>query len=182
MNYLIFLDKLESMCETVEIIGRGMSYLYKIISSKSPPYLHKLIPPFQRSHRYPSCFKILLCRTELYRNSFLSFTVNEWNKLDSDIKKSDSYAIFCKKLLAFLGPVGNGIYGIFDPFGVRLINRLRSGFSHLHKFRHNFADTVNLLCSCTLETKNTEHFLLRCQNNLEDVNKTFRASLADFGR
>ena len=40
--------------------------------------------------------------------------------------------------------------------------------SHLreHKFRHNFADTVNLICLCTLETENTKHFFLRCQNSL----------------
>ena len=76
--------------------------------------------------------------------------------------------MFRTKLLAFIKPVGNSIYGIYDPFGVKLINRLRLGFSHLreHKFRHHFADTVNPLCSCTLETENTEHFFLRCQNNL----------------
>ena len=81
---------------------------------------------------------------------------------------SDSYEMFRKKLLAFIRPVGNSMYGIYGPFGVKLINRLRLGFSHLreHKFRHNFADTVNPLCSCTLETENTEHFFLRCQNNL----------------
>ena len=74
--------------------------------------------------------------------------------------------MFCKKLLAFIRPVGNSMYGIYDLLGVKLINRLRLGFSHLreHKFRHNFADTVNLLC--TLETENIEHFFLRCQNNL----------------
>ena len=39
-------------------------------------------------------------------------------------------------------------------------------FSHLreHKFRHNFADTVNPLCSCALEAESTDHFFLRCQN------------------
>ena len=60
------------------------------------------------------------------------------------------------------------MYGIYDPFGVRLINRLRLGFSHLreHKFKHNSDDTLNPLCSCTLETENTEYFFLRCQNNL----------------
>ena len=56
---------------------RRMSYLYKTILTKSPPYLYELIPPRQRSHRYPGCFKTSHCRTELFRNSFLSFTVNE---------------------------------------------------------------------------------------------------------
>ena len=32
-------------------------------------------------------------------------------------------------------------------------------------FWHNFADTANPLCSCTLKTENTEPFFLR-QNNL----------------
>ena len=92
-------------------------------------------------------------------------------KLDSNIKNSDPYAIFRRKRLAFVRPVGNSMYGIYDPFGVRLINRLRLGFSHLreHKFRQSFVDTVNPLCSCTLETESTEHFFLRCQNNLSAV-------------
>ena len=103
---------------------RGMYYLYNIISTKSAPYFYKIIPPLHRSHRYSGCFKTLCCRTELFRNSFLPFTVNDWNKLDSDIKNSESYTIFRKKLLAFIRPQGSSIYGIYDPFGVRLINRL----------------------------------------------------------
>ena len=107
-------------------------------------------------------------RTELFHNSFLSFTVNEWNKLDSNIKNSVSYAIFRKKPSVFIRPEENSIYGIYDSFRDKLINRLHLDFSHLrvHKFRHNFIDTVNLLRSCTFETENTEHFFLRCQNKL----------------
>ena len=50
------------------------------------------------------------------------------------------------------------MYGIYDPFGVKLINRLRLRFSNLreHKFGHNFADTVNPLCSCTQNTLKTQ--------------------------
>ena len=103
---------------------RRIYYLYNIISTKSPPYFNEIIPPLHRSHRYPGCFKTLRCRTELFRNSLLPFTVNEWNKLDSDVKNSESYAIFRKKFLAFIRPEGSSIYGIYDPFGVRLINRL----------------------------------------------------------
>ena len=38
--------------------------------------------------------------------------------------------------------------------------------SHLkeHKFRHNYQDTVNPLCFCSLEIESTSHFCLRCQN------------------
>ena len=43
-----------------------------------------------------------------------------------------------KKLLTFIRPLGNDTYGIYDPRGIRLLNRLRLAFSHLreHKFRH----------------------------------------------
>ena len=76
--------------------------------------------------------------------------------------------MFRKKLLTFIRPLGNDTYGIYDPLGVRLLNRLCLGFSHLreHKFRHNFVDTLNPLCSCCLGTKDTGDYILRCQNNL----------------
>ena len=71
--------------------------------------------------------------------------------------------MFHEKLLTFMRPLENYTYGIYDPLGVRLLNRLRLGFSHLreHKFRHNFADTLNPLCSSALETDDTEQL----QNN-----------------
>ena len=82
--------------------------------------------------------------------------------------------MFREKLLTFTRPLENDTCGIHDLLGVRLLNRLRLGFSHLreHKFRHNFADTLNPLCSCSLETEDTEHYFLRCQNNL-----SFRTTL-----
>ena len=44
------------------------------------------------------------------------------------------------------------------------MNRLRLNFSHLneHKFRHNFDDTVDPMCTCGLEPETTLHYLLRC--------------------
>ena len=89
-----------------------MSYLHKIISPKLPPYLYELIPPLQRSQRYPGSFQTLRCRTTLFQNSFLLFTITEWNKLDTDIKNIGSHAMFRKKLLTFPRPLENDTYGI----------------------------------------------------------------------
>ena len=82
--------------------------------------------------------------------------------------------MFRKKLLALIRALANNAYGIYDPLGVRLLNRLRLGFSHLmkNKFRHNFADTLNPLCSFSLETEDTELYFLHCENNL-----SFRTNL-----
>ena len=79
--------------------------------------------------------------TIFFKNSFLPFTLTEWNKLDSDIKNIDSHTMFSKKLLTSVRPLGNDTYGIYDPLVVILLNRLRLGFNHLreHKFGHNFA-------------------------------------------
>ena len=51
--------------------------------------------------------------------SAIVFAITEWNKLDSDIKNIDSHAMFRKKLLAFIRPLGNGTYGIYHPLGIR---------------------------------------------------------------
>ena len=69
-------------------------------------------------------------------------------------------------LLNFIRPIGNSTHKIYDPLGIKLLTRLRLGFSHLseHKFRHNFADSLNPLCFCSLETESTLHFFLCCQN------------------
>ena len=134
--------------------------------------MYEIIPLLQSSHCYHGCFKTLRCRTELFRNSLLPFTVNEWNKLDSDIKNSDSYGTFRKKLLAFIRPVGNSMYGIYDPFGVKLINRSRLSSSHLreHKLGHNFADTVNLSARLTLmEELNNISNAINCLNSTDFI-------------
>ena len=145
---------------------KRLCYLHKVLSTKLPAYLYELIPPIINSHRNPGCYRALYCRTDLFRNSFLPFSINEWNKLDPDIRNLDSHEMFRKKLLNFIRPSEKSIFNIYDPQGSKLLNRLRLGFSHLreHKFRHNFADTVNPLCSCALETESTDHFFLRCQN------------------
>ena len=82
--------------------------------------------------------------------------------------KSPFYHIgsFSKKLLTFIKPTENKTISIYDLLGIKLLHRLRVDFSHLneHKFSHNFADTLNPLCSCSLETESTAHFFLCCRN------------------
>ena len=43
--------------------------------------------------------------------------------------------------LKFLRPAINSLLGLFDNFGIKLLNRLRFGFGHLieNKFERNFS-------------------------------------------
>ena len=50
--------------------------------------------------------------------------------------------------------------------GLKLLARMRLGLTNLadHKFRHNFQDCLNPICSCGQEIETTSHFLLHCLN------------------
>ena len=139
-----------------------------------PLYLYEILTPLQISQRNPGRFKPLRYCTELFQNSFLPFTISEWNKLNPDVRNVDTYSLFRKNFLTFIRPVENSPYRIYDSLGIELLHRLRLGFSHLceYKFKYNFADTLNPLCSCSLEIESTEHYFLRCRNYV-----TFRATL-----
>ena len=84
----------------------------------------------------------------------------------------------------------NSVFGIFNPLGLKLITRLRLGLSHLneHRFKHNFNDCINPLCTCSLDIESTVHYFLHCNyynsarisllNDLNSVDKTL-LSLSD---
>ena len=103
------------------------------------------------------------CCTDCFKNSFFSFhSLNDWLQLDETIRNSESISIFKNRLLSFICPLESNAYNIFDPIGLTFVTHLRLGFSHLneHRFRHNFQDCMNPLCSCSLEIEDTSHYLL----------------------
>ena len=159
---------------------RKLYRLYKIISSNRPSYLYDILLPLQRSQQNHGFFQPLLSRTVILKNSFLTYTINEWNKLDPNIRGIDLYVGFRKKLLSFIKPTENNNFSIYDPLGVKLFNRLRVDFRNLkeHNIRHNFADTLNFLCPCSLETKITDHFFVQCRN-YTNIRVTLMNELSD---
>ena len=141
-------------------------YFFKIISGISPNYLHAMLPmkQFSRNQERGNLFRNFRTNTEYYKNSFFPYCVDEWNKLGPCLKNVQSIKQFKTSLLDFIRPKASPVYGIQDPIGLKLLTRLRLKFSHLreHKFRHNFLDTLNPLCSCGYEIESTSHYLLRC--------------------
>ena len=92
--------------------------------------------------------------------------MNEWNKIDLEIPNSASLKIFKKHLLNFVRPNSNNLININSLLVSKPLTRLRIGFSHLkeHKFKHNFQDSVDPLCSCGNDIESTVHFFLHCPN------------------
>ena len=141
--------------------------MFKIVEEEVPNYLINLIPKIQqatrtRINRMPTFH----CRTDCFNNSFFPSILNDWYKLDETIRNSGSISVFKSRLLLFIRPLESNVYNIFDPIGLTFLTRLRLGFSHLneHRFRHNFQDCVNPLCSGSLEIEDTSHYLLHCQH------------------
>ena len=104
------------------------------------------------------------------KNSFFPSTVIEWNKIDKNIRKSESLNIFKKSILEFIRPSQNRVYNCHNAKGIKLLTRLRVGLSHLceHKFKHSFQDTLNPICNCGKDIKTTSHYLLHCPDCLHE--------------
>ena len=103
---------------------------------------------------------------DYFKNSVFPSAITEWNKLDCLVKNADSFHVFKKHILDFIRPLPNSIFNIHNPLGIKYLTRLRIGFSHLkeHKFRHNFQDSVDPMCSCGSGTETTKYFFLHCPN------------------
>ena len=147
---------------------RKRCLFYKIYKNKSPSYFYDLIPDRVKFYSTQSSqidnTSNIKTRSNFFRNSFFPSTITEWNKLDCDTRNSDSLKIFKLSLLKFVRSLANSVFDINNPYGLKLLTRLRLGLSHLryHKFRHNFQDCINPMCYCGLETETTTHFLLHC--------------------
>ena len=121
---------------------RKLSFLYKVIANQSPSYLFKMIPKknMSRPTRGSDNIPLLGTKKNFFQNIYFPSSVKEWNRLDIDIRKSDSISIFKKRILSFKRPLPNKVLNSHNPQGLELLTRLRLGLSHLryHKFRHNY--------------------------------------------
>ena len=148
---------------------RRLCLLYKVLSDNVPKYIYELLPPIRPSFRNPNWFSAFPCRTKYFKNSFLPCVVNDWNTLNSKICNFTSFLSFRNALINFIRPSENKIFNIYDELGITLLRRLRLGFSHLreHIFRHNFEDTLNPLCPCSIEPETTIHFFYDSISTME---------------
>ena len=145
---------------------RKLCYFFKLTKNKSPKYLFNYIPTVISTYRTRNIDSIpqFIVRHTFFRNSYFPSIVTEWNNLDKSIRNSESFSIFKKNILKFIGPSPNRIFNCHNPKGVKLLTRLRLGLSHLrdHKFKHSFQDSLNPICNCGTDVETTTHYLLHC--------------------
>ena len=145
---------------------RKLCLFYKIYREKSPNYLFETIPSNNRFYalRNPENVPMLRTNHNFFKNSFFPSVIIEWNKLDLEIRNSESLLTFKNKILSFIRPSSNSIYGINNALGVKYLSRLRLGLSHLreHKSKHGFLDTVDPYCNCGQDVESIIHFFLHC--------------------
>ena len=145
---------------------RKLCHFYKILNEKSPSYLFDLIPNLNRVRetRHSNNIPAIHTRHNYFKNSFFPSTISEWNNLDCKIRNSRNLSIFKKNLLNFIWPCAKSIFNIHNPYGIKLLTRLRLGLSHLRgrKFWHYFQDTLNPLCNFGNDTETATHFFLHC--------------------
>ena len=93
-----------------------------------------------------------------------NFCLLEWNRLDQDIRQSNSLAIFKRRLFSIIRPPAKSVFGIQNPRGLSILPQLRVGLSRLnfHKFKHNFNDTTSPLCPINYGVEDREHSFLLC--------------------
>ena len=101
---------------------------------------------------------------KLFENYFSPATISEWNDLDYSLRNAPSINVFKKYILKFIRLGSNKVFNKYNPYGLKLLTRLRPGLSHLrgHKFNHNFSDCLDEICICGKDIESTIHFLLQC--------------------
>ena len=163
---------------------RKLCCFNKVYKSHSPKYLFNIIAV--TVSRYNTNTKNIP-HFKVKHNFFLIFffpsAVIEWNKLDLNIRNSESLNVFKNSLLKFIRPSGNSVFNCHNPRGVKLLTRLRLGLSHLreHKFKHGFQDSLNPICSCGNDIETLAHFLLHCPH-YSNERSTFLNTIRNINR
>ena len=150
--------------------SRKLIFFHKIILGLQPSYLQNYLTPYDNERPYLTRYatqkliKTFRGRTKAFESYFFTYCAKEWGNLSEELRNIDSIKTFKLSILNFVRPRENSVFAVHDINGLKLLTRLRLNFSHLneHKFRHNFNDTINPMCSCGKEPETTLHYLLRC--------------------
>ena len=127
--------------------SRRLVLVFKFVSNVTPQYTRQPIPPLTESKyrlRRPNIIGQIRARTTSFSASFYPNCLSEWNEHDSEVRQSPPLGCFKKKILSLSRPLLQPVFSINYPKGLAVLTQLRVGLSklNLHKFKHNFKDTI----------------------------------------
>ena len=110
---------------------RKMCLLFKLKKNKYPSYLFDIIPKVlsTRTTRNHNNIPLFNVKHEYFRNSFFPSTVIEWNKLDNNIRNSESVSAFKKQILKFIRPSPNSTFNVHNSHGIKLLTSWGKSFA-----------------------------------------------------
>jgi hypothetical protein len=144
-----------------------LSTLYKYHFGPSPLYISDILANYVRTPVYGlrniSAYKIPMCKTEGFKNSFFPLAINYWNSLEDSTRESENINFFKSKIC----PKRNSNHFKLLYYGERWPNihhaRIRMGCSRLNHHLHRTLHVIDSSeCACGYPTENPEHFFLNC--------------------
>ena len=112
-----------------------LTFFYKIVNGTLTDYLHSCIESFPQN-KYPlrsvsfGKLKCIPSRTKSFSKTFFPYCIDEWHKLNPEIRNSKSIYKFKKTIVT--EKLENFLYNVHDPTGVKLFSRLKMQFTHLN--------------------------------------------------
>ena len=101
---------------------RNLCLFFKIYKNQCPKNLFDIIPQSNCQYRTRNAQNIphINVKHQFFKNSCFPSTIIEWNKLDSNIRNSETLKIFKSKILKFIRPTANS--SCHNPIGVKLLD------------------------------------------------------------
>ena len=146
--------------------NQNLTLLYKMVNDLTPQYLSSLVPSaVNETSRYnlrnSNDIKTGYTRTSQYYNSFLPFTIREWNALPEGQRNSSTVASFKFHLNQPSTSIPK-FYYVGERRSQVLHTCLRTKCSSLNYDIYLRILTVSPLCRCG-KIENSEHYLLQCR-------------------
>ena len=93
--------------------------------------------------------------TKLFSNTFFPYSINEFKKLNENLRNENHIYEFKNYLIKFMKVKENSAFSISDLLGLKLLTSLGLNFSHIneHKFMHNFRNTGTPMCYAVMDLK-----------------------------
>ena len=152
--------------------------------SKSPGNLFRLIlesnNPYASQSVINGQIPFFNVKTNFLKNSFLPAVTTKWNNIDINICNSSPCHMIKSLVLKFIRPIPKRISSTQNFQGLKLLTRMRLGLSHLadHKFRHNFQDCLNPICSCGKKIETTSHSFFTVSITVVQENNFLKKSIS----